>query len=73
MAASLVSVTTWECQNVNAMTQAAKKGMKRQETQPERIYSVSAAPESGTAGRTLSPAQVEEAKALIRDIFSAAR
>jgi threonine synthase len=46
-------------------------GMKLQETKTERIYSITAAPGSGTAGKTLSPGQIEEAKGLIRDIFAA--
>ncbi len=37
-------------------------GMKRQETLPERTYSITAAPDSGTAGRTLSPAQIERSQ-----------
>jgi threonine synthase len=45
-------------------------GMKNQATMKERIYSINAAPESTGEGLKLSSAQVEEAKALIREIFS---
>jgi threonine synthase len=45
-------------------------GMRRQESLEERIYSIAASPEYGPMGRTLSPAQIEEAKVLIRSIFN---
>jgi threonine synthase len=44
-------------------------GIRRQETQPERIYSITSSPDSDKGGKSLSPRQIEEAKALIRDIF----
>ncbi len=44
-------------------------GIRRQETQPERIYSITSSPDSGRDGKSLSPRQIEEAKALIGDIF----
>jgi len=62
-----------DVQKAIGITPEVPVGMKRQETQRERIYSITAAPGSGTAGRTLSPGQIEEAKARIRDIFAARR
>jgi threonine synthase len=48
-------------------------GMKKQATMQERIYSIDAAPESTVEGLKLSSAQVEEAKAAIREIFTKKR
>jgi threonine synthase len=47
----------------------APRGMKRQESLPERIYSIVEAPESHGGGRSLSPAQVKEAKEKLASIF----
>jgi len=44
-------------------------GMKKQAGMKERIYSISAPAESTAEGLKLSRAQLEEAKALIREIF----
>ena len=55
------------------ITPEAPAGMKRQETESERIYSLSAAPASRTAGKTLSAGQIEEAKEVIRAIFAAGK
>lgn len=51
----------------------APAGMKRQESQPERIYSIIAPPDSGPVGRALSAEQIREAKELIGGIFSEGR
>jgi threonine synthase len=47
----------------------APRGMKRQESLPERIYSIVEASESHGGGRSLSPAQVKEAKEKLASIF----
>ena len=44
-------------------------GMKRQAQMKERIYSVNAAPQCTAEGLKLASAQLEEAKAAIREIF----
>ena len=44
-------------------------GMKRQESLPERIYSILEAPDSHEGGRSLSPGQVNEAKEKLASIF----
>ena len=44
-------------------------GMKKQADLPERIYSIREEPESTPRGLQLSPAQIDEAKAKIRQIF----
>ncbi len=44
-------------------------GMVRQQDLPERIYSVTSPPELTPEGMKLHEAQVEEAKAIMRDIF----
>jgi threonine synthase len=59
-----------DVQKAMGITPKVPEGMKRQETQTERIYSITAAPESRAAGQTLSQGQIEEAKALIREIFA---
>ncbi len=51
----------------------APAGMKKQARMKERIYSVNAAPENTAEGLKLSSAQVEEAKAKIREIFSGSK
>jgi hypothetical protein len=43
--------------------------MKRQESLPERIYSIVEAPDSHEGGRSLSPGQVIEAKEKLASIF----
>lgn len=48
---------------------ALPAGMKRQESLPERIYSVGAAPDVEGGAKRLSAAQIDEAKELIRNIF----
>jgi threonine synthase len=48
-------------------------GMKRQAQMKERIYSIIAQPETTSAGLKLSRAQMEEAKARIREIFSGSK
>jgi threonine synthase len=44
-------------------------GMQKQATMEERIYSIEGAPEQTSGGLKLSKAQVDEAKAKIREIF----
>jgi threonine synthase len=44
-------------------------GMEKQATMKERIYSIEGAPEQTAGGLKLSMAQVDEAKAKIREIF----
>ena len=46
-------------------------GMKRQESLPERLFTVDEAPLTTAGGRTLSPGQIEEAKEKIRLLFAA--
>ncbi len=53
------------------ITPEVPPGMKKQAGLPERIYSVNAQPESTSEGLKLSPAQVEEAKDRIREIYGA--
>jgi threonine synthase len=62
-----------DVQKALGITPEVPAGMKRQETLSERIYSITAAPDSRAAGKTLSPGQIEEAKVLIRDIFAGRR
>jgi hypothetical protein len=48
-------------------------GMKKQAQMQERIYSITAPPDSTHEGLKLAAAQLEQAKALIRTIFRSTR
>jgi threonine synthase len=52
------------------MTPALPAGMKKQECLPERIYTISAAPDMKNTGMVLSSGQVKEAKDKIKAIFT---
>ncbi|HME42610.1 MAG TPA: threonine synthase [Syntrophorhabdales bacterium] len=58
-----------DVQQAIGLTPELPPGMKKQAKMTERIYSINAAPESTAEGLKLSSMQVEEAKALIREIF----
>jgi len=58
-----------DVQQAIGLTPELPPGMKKQAKMTERIYPINAAPERTAEGLKLSGMQVEEAKALIREIF----